>query len=545
MSAEQSETKKRTGTKVKLSKPNPKQKHALHRIEISPSIVKVLRVDAKGKIIGSGIARLDGDPIWADKTWIDRLSQKIRDAARNAKIPKGSNIACSVVANGPQVIVQRFAWPEISHQAMIENAKFEIASYLPGAASGFVISAEVQKRNEAVEDKMPTMDVFVAAMPNDMAVAISTAVTWAGFRVINLDVSENVRARLIKHCCVAGGSVPSSYGVLDLSSSLPNVTLYLDGFFYSTQYFSAMQQSSYHAPNTIDELDSSGNSLASVGEHNVEAILREISFVADFIKYQERANIEAILVIGKTQPEFTERLATGLDIPVFATEAWLRTGIAGTVKDDPGSYLDTYASGLPSAVIGSQHMLNLKTPPLLKNPKARMTAITASLLGVILLMLAIGMLVPFIRERSMQSKYRALDVEENRVRAFVLASPTVEMVETLRLDIDFIETRVDGIDDFYEEFAQAAVIVPVLLEAGFSSINEITAYEDKILVRAWAAYYSHVADLLEHFREHDLFRSSGVSGRVIEHGTTEWIDGTAEFTAEMIMERRAGAIINE
>jgi len=192
MSAEQSETKKRTGTKVKLSKPNPKQKHALHRIEISPSIVKVLRVDAKGKIIGSGIARLDGDPIWADKTWIDRLSQKIRDAARNAKIPKGSNIACSVVANGPQVIVQRFAWPEISHQAMIENAKFEIASYLPGAASGFVISAEVQKRNEAVEDKMPTMDVFVAAMPNDMAVAISTAVTWAGFRVINLDVSENV-----------------------------------------------------------------------------------------------------------------------------------------------------------------------------------------------------------------------------------------------------------------------------------------------------------------------------------------------------------------
>jgi len=344
---------------------------------------------------------------------------------------------------------------------------------------------------------------------------------------------------------VAGGSVPSSYGVLDLSSSLPNVTLYLDGFFYSTQYFSAMQQSSYHAPNTIDELDSSGNSLASVGEHNVEAILREISFVADFIKYQERANIEAILVIGKTQPEFTERLATGLDIPVFATEAWLRTGIAGTVKDDPGSYLDTYASGLPSAVIGSQHMLNLKTPPLLKNPKARMTAITASLLGVILLMLAIGMLVPFIRERSMQSKYRALDVEENRVRAFVLASPTVEMVETLRLDIDFIETRVDGIDDFYEEFAQAAVIVPVLLEAGFSSINEITAYEDKILVRAWAAYYSHVADLLEHFREHDLFRSSGVSGRVIEHGTTEWIDGTAEFTAEMIMERRAGAIINE
>ncbi|MCL2224039.1 MAG: hypothetical protein FWB96_03615 [Defluviitaleaceae bacterium] len=533
--------KKAAVVKSKISKPNPKQKQVQYRIEVSSAAVKVLRVDAKGKIIGNGIAQLEGEPIWADKSWIGRLSQSIRNAARDAKVPKGAGFACSVVAGGPQIIVQRFTWPEFNHAAMLENAKHEIASYLPGTPSGFVISAEVQRRNEAAEGKAATLDVFVAAMPKDMATAISSAVNWAGFKVVNLDVSENVRGRLVKKCCIVDGSAPQSFGILDLSSAMPNITLYLDGFFYSTQYFSAVQTASGVA--TLDEMEAQKDSNAPpVLEFNVEAILSEISFVTDFIKYQERADIDAILVLGATKAGFTDRLSSGLSIPVYSTDVWMLSGIADSISDDKGTYLDAYAAGIHSSIIGAQHMLNVKTPPIIRNPKARLTGYAAACAVVIFGMLALGMFIPYIREQALRREYRAMDGEANRVLAFVAGSPTVHMVEELGSRIDFIETRVDGIDDFYAEFAQAAVVVPEIFEAGFSHIQTINANEDRVTIRAHAAYYSHLADLLEHFRDHELFRDSGVVGNVVESDTTDWIYGTTAFEARLIMERRAGAI---
>jgi Tfp pilus assembly PilM family ATPase len=542
MAAKQNEKKK--ASKTKISKPKPNQKQAQFRIEIGLSMVKILRVDAKGKIVSNGYAPIEGDPMWADNTWIGRFSQTIRNAARNAKIPKGTNFVCSVVAGGPNVIVQRFTWPEMNHKAMIENAQYEIASYLPGAPSNFIVSAEIQRRNPAQDGKMPTMDVFVAAMPKDMALAISTAITWAGFKVTSLDVNENVRARLINRCCMVDGGTPTSYGVLDLTSSLPNITLYLDGFFYSTQYFSTIQQA-YQPAATIEEMETAdaASKAAAKEEHNVEALLREISFVADFIKYQERSNIQAILVLGNPSKDFVERLASGLDIPVHPTDVWLRTGLAGTAKGDTGLYLDAYASGLPSVIIGSQHMLDVKMPPIIRNPKARLTAIATGLLISITLALSIALFIPYLFERGMRRDYEAMDEEDARVTALVNRSPTDEMIQSLNDDIDFIETRVDGVADFYAEYAQASVIVPTIFAAeDIVSIDTINASYDNISIQAWAIDYEHLADLLEHFREHPLFRYSGTTNVVTEHDTTDGVSGTTHFNALLLQEGRAGAI---
>jgi hypothetical protein len=67
------------------------------------------------------------------------------------------------------------------------------------------------------------------------------------------------------------------------------------------------------------------------------------------------------------------------------------------------------------------------------------------------------------------------------------------MIEDLRVRIDFIETRVDGIDDFYEEFAQAAVIVPILFGAeDIISLASINANYDSISISATSIDYVHL-----------------------------------------------------
>jgi hypothetical protein len=305
-------------------------------------------------------------------------------------------------------------------------------------------------------------------------------------------------------------------------------------------------QAAQPVASTLDEMDAmnaaGGGSAPPPTEHNVEAILSEISFVTDFIKYQERSNLEAILIMGSVQAGFAERLATGLDIPVYATEDWVRPGIVDSASGGPGVYLDTYAAGLPSSIIGFQHMLNMKTEAIIRNPKARLTAIASGLAIGIFTALAFGIFIPYIMEQALRLEYRRMDARADYVSNVVYYAPSPEEIDGLLVDIDFIETRVDGIDDFYAEFAQAAVVVPIIFEAGFSHIEEISAVEDRVIIHGWAIYFNHVADLLEDFRNHELFRASGVLDIVEEFDTTDNYYGTTEFEAVIFQERRAGAL---
>lgn len=557
--------------KSKLSRPNPKQKHQQYCIEVGLSGVKVLKVDAKGKVIGSGFVPLQGDPLWSDKAWINRLSQSIKDAAKEAKVPKGTTLPCSVVAGGPFVIMQRFTWPELNHQAMMENARHEIASYLPGTQSNFVIGAEVQGRHEAEGDKVNTMDVFVAAMPKDIATAISTAVTWAGFKIVNFDVNENVRVRLIGRYCKIDGVAPRSYGLLDLHSGAPSISLYLEGNFYSTHYFTGVESGVGPQPGqTIDEIESMmGSADAFMGSSpganaagvkiNIDAVLNEINFVVDFIKYQERgSNLECILCMGKTQQEFVQTLATGLDIPVHSIESWMAPGVLDGAKGDAGAYLDAFASGIPSSVISPQHMMDLKTAIIVKNPGLKIARLAGASLFVMFTLLAIGLLIPFIMEQSAQRAYNALDVRENEIRQLEAITPTDAQIARLQADVNFYGVRLQGIYDFYAEFAQAAVVVPIIFESefsrwaeydsgtgvGFSSISSLSQNNEMVSLVVTSRYFDHVSELLQDLRAHPLFEFAGTSS-VGESDTRDWETGTASWSVAITKHRGMGASFDD
>lgn len=544
--------KKKVHVKSKLSKPNPKQKQQPYSIEISADAVKVIRVDAKGKIIGSGFSPLKGIPLWADKAWINRLSQSVKEASREARVPKGSNFPCSVVASGSQIVLQRFTWPQMAHQAMLNNARHEMASYLPGNLSSFIIGAEVQGKNKAKDEKVPTMDVFVAAIPKDMATAISSAVTWAGFKVICLDVSENVSFRLVNRCSVIEGGVPQSYGVLDLSNTQPNITLYLNGFFYSTHYFEgAKNQQGKPQGASIDEIEAlmgllenikgSSSDKKLVVTHDVEAILNEVSVILDFIKYQERgSNLECILIKGRLQSGFAERLSSGLDMPVYTTDVWVRQGILENAKGDLGFYLDTYASGLPSLIISRQHMLDLKTDVLVRKPGRRLAIIATASVLVMLLALAGGVFILFNAERNAQREYNALIVEEMRVNTIVNNAPSVAQIETRRKRVDFYGTRLMGIYGFYAEFAQAGVLIPIIFETPFTEISSVRVLQDTINVSITARYFNHVADLLEELRDNPLFLAASTTA-VAESDTFDWETGSTTWNTTITMHRGMGA----
>jgi|GEM_PF-1304967 len=510
--------KKKPVVKSKLSKPNPKQKQHTYSIEVGMDSVRVIKVDPKGQITGSGVASYGGDAMWSDNAWVDRLSQCVRAASREAKVPKGTGFLCSVVSGGPNVIVQRFIWPELGHQAMLENAKHEIASYLPGTVSNFVISAEVQARNEAEGGKAATIEVFVAAMPKDMATAISTAVAWAGFKIAKFDISENVRTRLVKRYCSVGGNLPASYGIMDLSGANPHITLYLDGFFYSTHYFTGAQNPTVQGA-TIEEIEARN---ASVGdafaggaevEHDAGAYLSELTFVVDFIKYQERAsNLECILIYGRTQPGFAERISSGLDIPVYPYDEWMNTAVLQGVKGDPGQYLDVYASGIPSAVVGAQHMMDLKTAVIVKNPMRRLIIQASAMVAAMLALLAIGIAVPLMIQMGHLVAYHAMDAEYDEVTA-LRARANALPLEATTARVSSIRALLAGINAFYTEFAQASVIVPIIFDAeidnirdvdedqGFTQIFRVSASQDDITIGATAVHFDHVAGLIEYFRE--------------------------------------------
>jgi hypothetical protein len=538
--------KKKQQAKSKLSKPTSR-KSIPYRLEIGSGVIKVIKVDAKGNVVSYGKSRYEANNVvWSDKMWINKLSDAVKLAMRDAKIPKGSGLACTVVTGGSGLVLQKFTWPELTHQAMLNNARHEISSYLPGALTDFVVGAEVQKKHEDSDGKTSGTEVFVAAMSKDMATAISSAVTWAGFKVLSLDVYENSRVRFISRFCTLDSGVPNSYGVLDLNSPAPHLTLYLNGLFYSTHYFT-------HTGNEAE----AGQDVV----YDADAILGEINFLVDFVKYQERSsNLECILVIGSTQEGLTERLSASLNIPVHGSDTWMNSSSFKAIKADRGKYADAYASALPSEVVGTQHMLDMKTPIIVKNPKRRLFLIAAGVLSVMFVVLAIGMIIPALNERSLNIDYRALDGRDAEVARYVADSPTDADIAQLRMDVQYYEIRLRGINAFYREFAQASAVVPILFGAevlniyrvdnsqGFTEIFNVDATEDEISVRASAIHYDHVAGLIEYFRSHvpewedrghTLFRAVG-TGLVMEENTMDFETGTSRYVLDMIMRRGMG-----
>jgi hypothetical protein len=240
-----------------------------------------------------------------------------------------------------------------------------------------------------------------------------------------------------------------------------------------------------------------------------------------------------------------------------------------------GRYIDAYASAIPSTVIGTQHMLNMKTAVIVKNPMRRLFLLGTGIISVMAILLLIGISIPFIAEQRVKREYRDLTYEESQVAVIVAKAPSVEKLEKLRNDVYDNETRIRGINAFYTEFAQASAVVPILFGAevlninrydkseGFSKINTVDVKEDEIQIDATAIHFDHVAGLMEYFRSfipeweqpkiaecekhidsnckkyHTLFITAGAAS-VNEKDTMNFQNGTAEYVFDMIMRREMG-----
>jgi hypothetical protein len=248
--------------------------------------------------------------------------------------------------------------------------------------------------------------------------------------------------------------------------------------------------------------------------------------------------------MGNTQSGFAERLSAGLDMPVYTPETWLVSGFADSIKGELSFYMDAYASGIPSLIIGPQQRMDVKTAGIVRKPGRRLVLIASAAAVVILSALFVGITIPFAIEQGLQGDYRALDREQVRVDAVVAAAPTNMQLVDLRDEVALYSTRLMGVHDFYAEFAQAGVIIPIIFQSGFTQISNVNVAEDNINVNVAAIEFEHVAEILEDLRAHPLFRTAGTSS-VNESDTTDRVTGTAEFSVSVIMRRGMGGIFND
>ena len=516
--------------KPALSKPGSKA-HDLISFEITESFVKAVKISSRGVILAAGIQTLDGEPNWASHEWIMQLASAIKSAASNAGISRGIlgyTIPCVVIVGGPQIIIQRFVWPLLPYQAMEINARQEISSYLPGNPDQFVIGVEALREHDNAEAAL--IDVAVSAIPKDMALAMSTAVKWAGFKAVRVDVKENARARLACHYSNKS-DISKAFGILDLNSPKANITLFVNGVFYSRHYFAdviTMQEGlAYETP--------------SPPSFDAESIISEIMYVVDFMKYQERdAEFECILALDtKSLSDAIKKISEGMDIPVISTGSWLSDTVSRVMKANCGSYLDAYAASIPSALVSRKHMMNLKIVPIEKASKRKAVLQVSAYLIFMGLLFAVGFLIPGAWLNELRQQYHTLDEEEARVSAIDMAAPSASHINSLQQQAQALEVAIDGILMFYSEFSRPVAVMNMLQSAGFAGFTDVFVLGDSIIVNVSAIDFNHVAQLLEYFRSHEYFSDAYVN-MFEEADTADNVSGTVSFTMSIRMRRGMG-----
>ncbi|MDR2166511.1 MAG: hypothetical protein LBE35_01495 [Clostridiales bacterium] len=501
-------------------------RHQRFAIKICSDDVFIVKSTARGRILSLGRAPLEDMPDRRNSEYIDKMTEALKIAAHAAKVPKGSNIPAIVVANDPLIVVNRFTWPEIPTKALMDNARTSIASYLPATAAldDFVISVEVLNRTPASEDSSALIDVIVAAMPHDMAVIISTAVKRAGFKILRLDVAENSRGELVKRYASADFQ---SFGVLDLTGSRINITLYLHGIFHSMHYCSS-GRSEYEeaAPPPLSLEEQAQAELLGLSIEPAEAVLpdesgididslaSEIAFIVDYIDYREKSDIKDLLLVGcGPYPELVNALRINLNLNIWPTQEWIRPEVYSTVKlgnSCLAPYYDAFAAGIPSRLVKERHMINLKTQAIDRRPKMRTAMRAVAATFVMLVVVAGAFFVPWWIQRGYLEEAAAVDLLEARVMAIYEQATSAETLAAMNDRIEQINALIEAINDFHTEFVRPHVLVPEILESGML-VQNLSVSRENVNFSGSVQDFYHLAFFAEHFRNHPLFESASFS----------------------------------
>lgn len=319
-------------------------------IDISDSVVSVIKLDPKGVMMKAGSAKaptLQGMP---DDAYVTDLSAAIKKAAWAAKVSMGFGASCVVGVSMPDITIQRFRWPEMPTDALLSVAATEIVPYLPGSKSVYHVGCEVlgQVGGE--------LEVLVAAMPEEHAIAVDTACRWANFKPKRLDIRENARSRLVQHWCAPiEGVVPTTFAILDVGPGAANIAFYHNGLFHSNRYFAPefVKLDEVEDFETLMSVKAGGlGSDESAIRYDTAKLTGEITSAIDhFYRLIGGDRISCVLLMDDENiPGIEESLRTGVGVPVLGPSQWVLPGIKlpSLRRLNQDAFLDAFAVGMPS-----------------------------------------------------------------------------------------------------------------------------------------------------------------------------------------------------
>ena len=129
-------------------------------IDISDNVVSVIKLDPEGMMMRAGSAKAPSLPPVPDDAYVTDLSKAIRNAAWAAKVSMGFGASCIVVSGKPEMVIQRFTWPDMPAEALQSIVREEMIPFLPGDPSHFTIGCEVLRREENIAVILKAVDDF-------------------------------------------------------------------------------------------------------------------------------------------------------------------------------------------------------------------------------------------------------------------------------------------------------------------------------------------------------------------------------------------------
>ncbi|MCL2378190.1 MAG: hypothetical protein FWC77_03590 [Defluviitaleaceae bacterium] len=353
-------------------------------IDISDSMVSVIKLDPQGVMIRAGSAKAPALPGMPDDAYVTDLSAAIKKAAWAAKVSMGFGASCVVGVSMPDLTIQRFKWPDMPTEALLSVAATEMVPYLPGGKSNFHIGCEVLRQNPG------ELEVLAAAMPEEHAVAVDTACRWANFKPKRIDIRENARSRLVKHWCAPiEGAVPSTYAILDAGPGAANIAFYRDGLFHSNRYFAPefVKLEEVEDFEMLMSVKAGGiGSNESAIRYDTHKLTEEITSAIDHFHRIMGEKISCILLMDDENiPGIEENLRGSQNMPVLKPSQWVTPGVKrpNLRRMNQDSFLDAFAVGMPS-LMGHDCRMDLSIPNIAKpdeNAAANMSRQAANLPG--------------------------------------------------------------------------------------------------------------------------------------------------------------------
>lgn len=515
-----------------------------YNIDIGENIVRVIRFNKKGIIKGYGscdVPDLTGMEL-GGKEYVDVLGGAIKKAGRNAGLPAGFGTPCEVVVGGPQMVVRRFIWPDLPLEAQIENAEIEITPFLPDSVKNFVIGYEVLRKINNAEFGSVNLEVIVAAVPKNFANAIVKAARKGTFKVTRIDVRENARAKVVAQCNRLE-IPPSSYALLDFTQPQANVSLYLNGVFYSNRYFAPSLEEvpitepvdpaeTEDADELLQNLRKRAMSKSVALNYNTDALANEVVSIIDYMHYRERGSaITSVLLLGEENLSGIETsLKENLEIAIFNTSEWVKSSIT----EKPANLIhsiDAYGTGLIG--LDPKERINLK-PTLIKNKATHKRRLVSFFifLGFLLALLAIGIAIPTIQRNTLWDYLNQLDVQLAQYPI------TVEDISQLHTRIASMDGQSSTIEQFFEEIPQIRNVIPLVFRDDID-VSALRASGFNITVEGYTVNFNSLVDIIEELRDNELIESVQITAAT-DSETAQLFSMSTSFSMQIRLNEGTG-----